>query len=720
MDAINYQGLKAIGTNKIDSTIKGDNLNILQDGLSEQELNAIDHDKDGVITEEEFKQAYGASDNSYKDVWNSYINALSSGSSKAKTDKDGNRVITQQINGNTVTSTYDKTTGELIAYSTSVISTNGKTEVKNYSVDQTTGQHVLEETITKNKSGVAESSVKTADNGALVTTKYAKDGKTIESITTTNPNDTTLVQLFDASGKQTGYKQITVDGTEISRNNNGNVTAVSYKTMGSNGKQTTEKISYNYDTNGEISSITINGKKYTGEQITIKDGKITIKDNKKTVFVQKKNSENEEIFYIYDKNGKIDSKLECNSDGYANSVYTYDDNGKCADRTYCDTGRYRVYNRDKNGKLATSYDYDKQGGRLLTKQTYFDQTNNDIYANNDSALWATRTFYDKNGNETKYYVYDYERQADDTVNLTLKQYSDSSKKTLQKTTEYLKDSYANTLQTEVYNAKNELQKTTTITYKDEMNELKTKADISTKTIVDNKTNQTTIETYDCTQLMSKDVLGKYKETYTYHSSGVAATVLNETADGKDKTLTTYRNDGTKETETLWKNHTIHSNIIHNNKQFDAKGNLELETNYEYFDEETSNLRLKEVKTTDGKGNIRNQKTYSEFGVLNKEIDNYSNGASTEKEYNITYSSNETAKITNKDKDGNVTGETKTLFEIIKEKHPELIDSIIKDICSFVRLANNGINNDTLFDENSIKGLNLNCYKIENGIASPKK
>ena len=187
MESINYTGLKQAGVVKLDSGLKGNEaVNELADGLDEKEMVAIDQDRDGVITEEEFKKKFGEDNNDYKKVWDAYTNAL--GSSTGKTDSKGNTVVTQEINGSTVKSTYDKN-GELIGYVTTTKGADGKTVQKDFSVDATTGKHTLGVTTTFNAKGVKESEATTSANGALVTKNYKSDGKTLDNVTTKNPNN---------------------------------------------------------------------------------------------------------------------------------------------------------------------------------------------------------------------------------------------------------------------------------------------------------------------------------------------------------------------------------------------------------------------------------------------------------------------------------------------------------------------------------------------------
>lgn len=718
MDAINYSAINLTGVNKLESNIKKEEeLTALEDGLDQKELKSIDQNKDGVITEEEFKKKYGAQDDSYKAVWNAYSQAFCK--SSAKTNNDGTTQVTQKINGNEIISTYNKA-GELVSYTTKVKGTDGKLTEQNYSIDNKTGKHTLDATLVYNKAGKLESKATTADNGATVTTKYRANGTTPESITTKNPNNTTLIEHCNSQGIKDGTTtQITADGTSVKRDKNGNITNLTFnKVDPETGKKSTEKVNYTYK-NGVINTVTINGKTYKGDQITTKDGKITVKNGKQKVLVMKTHSQNEEGIYLYGKDGKLDSKLLCASDGYAKSIFTYDKKGLLADRTYCQTGRYRTYHRGKDGKVDYSIDYNKQGGRKLTKQTYLDQTNNDIYKNNDEALWDTRTYYDKNGNVSKYCEMSYKRNSDDTVNVTTKQY-DKKGGTLQKTTKKHNDSYANNLETKEYDAKNNLQKTTEVSYKDDMNEKKTKADVTEKRITD-ASGQLTTEKYDCTKLMSKDVQGQYKEEYTYHSSGAMETKLHTPADGKSYTFSTYRGDGTNETESFYRHAGTQRDIIMNNKQFDEKGNLELNTDYTYNNFGYSWQKNNEITTTDKDGKLVNLKKHDRFGNRNYEKNVYSDGSSTETNYRQINSGEFVPnKVEDKDAEGNVTKSQRSLFQVIKDRYPNLLDSQVQMICStYIAPFNTNIDGETLLTEDAIKNVDLSHFKVSpNGLVTP--
>lgn len=717
MESINYSGLKQAGVVKLDSGLTGNEaVNELADGLDEKEMVEIDQDRDGVITEEEFKKKFGE-EGDYKKVWNAYTNALDTAA--GKTDSKGNTVVTQEINGSTVTSTYDKN-GELIGYVTKTKDSNGKMIEKAFSVDSVTGKHTLGETKTYRKDGTLESSATTADNGASITKNYKSNGTTLESVTTKNPNNTTLIQHCDKNGKLDGTTtQLTADGTSVKRDKDGNITNLVFnKVDPDTGKKSTEKVNYTYK-NGEVNTVTINGKTYKGDQITVKDGKITVKDGKKKVMVMKTHSQNEEGIYLYGKDGKLDSKLLCASDGYAKSIFTYNKDGKLADRTYCQTGRYRTYHRGEDGKVDYSIDYNKQGGRKLTKQTYL-KDSDDIYKNNDDALWDTRTYYDKDGKVTKYCEMDYKRNADDSVTKTTTTYSNTDKKTKTGTNVKEQDSYANTLVSKDYDTQNNLSKTTEISYKDSMNEKKTKADVIEKKIRD-ASGQLTTEKYDCTKLMSKDVEGQYKEEYTYHSSGAMETKLHTPADGKSYTFSTYRADGTNETESFYRHAGTRRNTIMNNKQFDEKGNLELNTDYSYNNFGVSWQTPNEIITTDKDGKLVNHKKHDRFGNRNYEKDVYSDGSSTETDYRQINSGEFVPnKVVDRDADENETNKQLSLFQVIKDRYPGLTDSQVKMICStYIAPYNTNIDGETLLTEDAIKNIDFSHFNVSpNGLVTP--
>ena len=717
MDAINYTGLSNIGIKTIDSNIqKEEELTSLEDGLTQRELKQIDQNKDGVVTEEEFKQLYGVEDESYKAVWNAYSQAFCNSSSK--TDSNGNTIVTQKVNGNEIISTYNKD-GELTAYTTKVKNTDGTSTIQNYSIDTTTGQNKLNETLTYSANGVLESKAVTADNGAKITEKYDKDGTTLLSTETVNPDKTRLI--VDAkTGAQT---KLSVDGTEITCDKNGKVTQAKFDG---------EVVKINYDSSGNVTSVVSTDKSgktktYNKNDITVdKNGKIIAKNGKKKELQISTSIDGLKNIYKYDSNEKLQKSLEVSSDGYPTTIYEYE-NGYYAKAMYCSTGGYRIFTRDENNKFIKSNDYNKDGV-LLNEMTYYDGPK--VYDNSNIMLWDSITYFDKDGNVTKYTTIDYSRNEDGTVNKTETSYKDKTKSELTGIKELLQDSYSNTLVEEKYDKEKALQKTTYTTYDEPTpSARKTDRQITAKKIVE-PNGQVTLETYDCTKLMKKEVVGKYTETYTYHSTGAMATKLHEPADGKSYTLSTYRANGTKETETLWKSHKIYDDIIHNNKRYDNNGNLEIETNYEYFNEDTSNLHKNKITTTDGKGNLINLKVFEPkrdasgliyVGHQTYEKDVYADGSSTETRYEQINSNYVPNSVTDKDPNGNVTKEQRTLFQIIKDKYPNLSTSMIKEICNvYITPYNNNIDTETLLTEEALKGVDLSHFEVRNGLVSGKK
>lgn len=709
MDAINYSAINLTGVNKLESNIKKDNANELEDGLDQKELKQIDQNKDGVITEEEFKKKYGAQDDSYKAVWNAYSQAFCK--SSAKTEKNGNTTVTQNVNGNEIISTYNKA-GELVGYTTKVKSTDGKTTQTDYSIDTKTGQHKLGTTTVFAKNGKKESEMVTNDNGSTTKKIYKADGKTLDKTEVKNPNNTTCITNA-ATGDVT---KITKDGTEVTRTKDGKLKEVV------NGK---EKTTFAYDANGNVKSVCveINGKKttYKGDQITTnKKGQTVVKDGKKAVLKVSENSQGEESLTLYDtKTGKKSSVVRCTSDGYPGSIFTYNKDGKLKDRTYCQTGRFREYIRDSKGNVTESIDYKKKNGQKISKQTYFDQSKTgDIYANNDDALWATRTYYDKDGKETKYVEYDYKKNDDGTVKATTVEYTDSSKKTKSKTVEKQKDSYANTLLSDEYDAKNNFVKSTEVKYKDSLDEKKTKADVIEK-IITEASGQKTVEKYDYTKLMSKDVEGQYKEEYTYHSSGVLATKKNTPADNKSYTFSTYRENGKAETESYYENHGSQPNTMMNNKQFDENGELELNTDFTYQDLGYSWQKYDEIKTTDKNGNLVNHKKHDQFGNRKWEKDVYSNGCAKETEYAQIEGEITPNKIVETDADANTTNSQLSLRQFIMDKYGVPF-YIAENICNlYIGPHNQDISCKSMLTEEDFGKLDLSHFKVEpNGLVLP--
>ena len=76
------------------------------DGLSQKELTRIDKNKDGAISEEEFKASFGGdSANTYKSYWDSYKSFYNATSKKIST---GTQTTTTKEDGTVVISNYDK------------------------------------------------------------------------------------------------------------------------------------------------------------------------------------------------------------------------------------------------------------------------------------------------------------------------------------------------------------------------------------------------------------------------------------------------------------------------------------------------------------------------------------------------------------------------------------------------------------------------------------
>lgn len=486
--AMNINGNKQLGSSNKATTGKLD----LTDGLSEEELKLIDKNKDGSISEEEFKQTFGGKEDTYKTYWDALTSFYNS---KCKKTENGSKE-TSKVDGATVSSNYDKN-GKLISYTKTTINAEGVKTVLTYTVENGVAKHT--KTTTINTDGTQE--------------------------------------IFNNETKVTTNKSI--DGTAVSTDKSGNL-----KTLTTADGNT--KINFAYDKNGNITkaTVTINGKKVTGSAVTkSKDGKtITIKDKDGNIVAKYHTNEDGETFITAYKNG---SKSKCfklddnNEPVYVNTYGTSGKNkGKVTQREYCDTGVTRKYTRDDNGKLVKSVDY-RQDGSKRSVQTY-----------NSSGDWATRTLYDENGNVSAYQEYSYKKNDDGVItDRTIKKYSDESKNELIATYKDKLDKDGNKTKREVirpnepketieYKYKNgELVKTTSnkgnvfkeTDYKDGKKTVETKT-----TIVDGKsTTQTTEFDYygDTAVVQSKKVIKDDGSIvlYEYSTDGelTSKTVLQE-------------------------------------------------------------------------------------------------------------------------------------------------------------------------------------------------
>ena len=366
--AFGIKGNKQLGSNKVAAENKLD----LTDGLSEDELKLIDKNKDGAISEEEYKQTFGGQGDAYKTYWEALTTFYNS---KCKNNKNG-ATETSQVNDVTVTSTYGAN-GTLKSYTETTVDAEGVKTVVSYTV----------------KNGKA---VKTK------TTKINADGT--QSILNNETNVSTTKSI---------------DGTAISTNQNGNLITLATA-------DGSTKINFGYDKNGKIAKATvvINGKKYTGAKVsTSKDGKTTtIKNSDGKIIAKYHTNEKGETFITAYKDGVKAKcfKLDDNNEPvYVNTYATSGNNkGKITQREYCETGITRKFKRNSKGKLTSSTDY--KDGVKTSLQTY-----------NADNKFATRTFYDSEGNVTAYQEYSYTKNSKGVVtSRTINRYADNSKSEL--------------------------------------------------------------------------------------------------------------------------------------------------------------------------------------------------------------------------------------------------------------------------------------------------
>ncbi len=408
VSGLNYKALGVSGNNQLGSNTKasGSKTNY-SDGLSADELKKIDKNKDGVITEKEFKKVC-TSKNSDK-YWDAYTSFYKSTSSKSK---DGSSTVTQTLaNGNKVQSSFDKS-GNLTGYKT--IATN---------------KDKSETTVAYNKSG--EKSTKTIKYTNGSSTKYNYSTKS-----------------FTHTG---------ADGSTVSTNSKGKVTSV---------KAGTTNVTFSYKSDKtDVKSVKIGDKQYSNVT-TNSNGKVTVKDDKGNVVLTMKTKVNGETSVVqYAADGKRKETVNLNSDKEPKSVYSYDKNGYATKRVYSNTGVTRTFQRDSKGNLLSSTDYNKDGVKT-SKQTYETTDGSKYFENNSDALWADRVFYDKNGKVTKYETYSYKKNSDKTVTKTTNTYTDTTKETQKTTAQTVLNSYKNKLTKETKNLQTGVTSKTQYNYRD--------------------------------------------------------------------------------------------------------------------------------------------------------------------------------------------------------------------------------------------------------------
>ncbi len=597
--SLNYKALALSGTAQLGSDTKSNGTN-LTDGLSVSELESMDTNGDGIITEAEFKAAYTGSD--ADTYWNTYINFYNASS---KTSSDGTTTVTQvDADGTTVESTYDKD-GNLTSYQKIVTNADGSTDTSVYDANGTLTQ---------------------------VTTAY-RDGSSksvnYETGTTTNEG---------------------ADGTTVTLNSSGNITSV--KTGDSS-----TSISINYGSNGsDIESIKVGNTTYTN--ITVKNGKITVKnDSGKTVLAISELSNGSTSIVKY-SNGKRTEAIRLNSDDEPNSIFTYDSNGYSTKRVYCNTGVTRTYERDSDGNIITSTDYNSSGVKTSV-QTYATTNGSEYYENNTDALWSSRTYYDADGNVTKYLTYSYEKNSDGTVTKTTKTYSDTSKSTLKSTTTATQDSYGNTLSSVTKKASASTTSTTEYTY-----------DTTLDAKLSNKHLDNTVTTSGNTKTTKYYLNGiVIRETTENISTGETTSVeYNYYSSGSLKKKTETASDGSS----VSTSYSESGNITQVDK-YNSAGNI---TKSEKYDDD---------------GNITQRKVYDD-GVLKNSQEINSDGSREITNYdedgNITM-------IENVSSDGTVESGQYTVTELLKRLYPNMSTSQLNEIAAQIMSDNNLSSSDLI-------------------------
>ena len=686
----------------------------IEDGLTKKEINEIDQDKDGVLTEEEFKKLKG-SDEEKNALWNALTNSVKT---KTETEKNGNTITTQEINGQTITSTYNKN-GDLINYSATITNSDKSKTVKNYTVNN--DQHKLDTTVEFNAKGQKVSSTKTNNDGSNTTQKFILGTDSVESTTTKFRNG--LTQVINESTKD--VTQIAADGTSITKTKDGK-----YKQIVDGNKTT----NFTYDSNGEIKSISITEggktKTYSGKNITArKGGGYNVKDNNgKWVFNTEIASDGREQVNYYKADGTPDTMLRMDAHGYPES-HVVRVGGSGSDKwtwkkaTFCSTGNYREY------EPGISRDYTKDG-RLTSIQTYYQNAEQLFDHVSNSSVWSSQITFNEDGSVKNYYTWDYEKNGDGTVTQTGNAYdsadiasfdkakgtvifaegAESNKKVISQ-----KDGYRNTISSETFDKEGKSKEKVEYFY--DQNPIKTTQDRnSIKTKIVYKDGKKYIETWSFGTLMKTEAVGFYTEEYTYHNTGAMESKTRTSADNKEKTVSTYRDDGTNETETTSKNIGTQRNILMNHKEFDEKGNLELNEDYTYQDLGRSWQKLSEVKTTDGEGNLVNNKKYNKYGLLSKETEVFYDGSVKETNYRQINNGEPVPNIVEeRDANGDVTKNQRSLFQVIKDRYPGLTDSQAQMLCNtYIAPFNTNIDAETLLTAEDIKNIDFSRFRVENG------
>lgn len=472
------------------------------DGLSQKELTRIDKNKDGAISEEEFKTSFGGdSANTYKSYWDSYKSFYNATSKKIST---GTQTTTTKEDGTVVISNYDK---------------NGNLDV------------FMEE--------------KTNDLGGIDKVVYDfKNGeKVATSKTTFNPNGTSYTENL-----KTGSVSIkNVDGTYCWFDKDGNLTRIQTEAYGEK-----EAYSFKYAEDGKLTSAKVNGKNYTN--ITQKDNEITIKDKDGKVVAKLTSDGSSNTYFTEYANGKKSKRVAMDSDGMPEYVVKYDKDGKSKSKFLCEYNQLREYQRDASGKLVKSVD--TRDGKLYSEQTYSNQTQKDVYGDTRPAsqMWATRTFYDENGNVKSYVEYEYQKKDEDGNVVRTVDYYGADKKTQQKTVVTTLDEYTNKISAITYDDKEIEKSRTAYEYDVELDREVPDTHIVSKTIEEGA--ETTVENYnqgvltDTTVVtMNNGIASSESYRYKYHTNGEIKEEEHTKVDGSVE-ATEYDDQGNKTSEKI--------------------------------------------------------------------------------------------------------------------------------------------------------------------------
>lgn len=245
--ALNYADLGIKGKNQLgtDEKVNNKHKNDLKDGLSAKELEKIDKNGDGILTEAEFKKAfkqkYGSA-KGYETYWNTYTEYYDS---SVKNKKDGTSKVTQTAkDGTTIVTTFDSDGNVLKTKKTdkkeneNISKFNNSQLVKTNNIAQDGSEAVygshgeLKKFIPKGNE-TKEVAIKYSSNGNIESVrigdnvykniKITKDGKVIvkdkngKKVMTYNIDNkgNTAITLYNKKGKKTEKYKIDQDGNPV-------------------------------------------------------------------------------------------------------------------------------------------------------------------------------------------------------------------------------------------------------------------------------------------------------------------------------------------------------------------------------------------------------------------------------------------------------------------------------------------------------------------------